>query len=122
MVETNSVQEKEDEEEMTIEKLKSQIQFSEHEAMYGRRTIRATIEISSERTYDPDAFKDTDDLIKQIKEELRISILNRLYEDQRVELSDAIMELRRANPMDYGAVGRSFERIMRAARFQKPST
>lgn len=106
---------------MTIDKLKSLIEFKECETAYGMKSVHAKLEIHSERAYDPNAVMGPVELIKHIKEELRHSILNHIYEDQRDELANAINELLMASPMDYGEMDKARERIMKAARFQKPS-
>lgn len=100
---------------MKAEELKSKIQFESHDVGHNLAMIAGKLEVHAVMEYDQRAIEFSRDL-DEIKERIREMIMRRIYDDQRHELYDALMELFESSPMDYSAMSAAREKILNAAK------
>lgn len=107
---------------MTAEELRAKINFSYELDIYNRRRMRATLVLESELIYDPE-FANTHAL-DEMKDRLRWQILRAIYDDQRRELYNALMDvLRETNGFgaaNWEALDKARSRLIAAAQHQPP--
>lgn len=103
---------------MTAQDIKSKIRFQTTPIFNGRVILTGTLNLSAVLECDTETFQH-----HRADQEARIQdmILRCVYEDQRNELAEAIMELMAAAPMDCNAIDAARCRIMKSARFQQPT-
>lgn len=106
---------------MKAQDLKSKIQFCSEEVSHNRVMITASVEVHAVMEYDKQAVAGIPTAIDDIKDRLREMIMRHIYDDQRAELYDALMDLFKASPMDYAAMDAARGRILDAAKRQRPS-
>lgn len=109
---------------MKAEELKSKIQFESRDVGRNLTMITGKLEVHAVMEYDRreiETYRNGDHALDEIKEHLREMIMRHIYDDQRHELYDALMELFKAAPMDYSAMAAAREKIMHAAKRQRAS-
>jgi hypothetical protein len=107
---------------MKAEELKSKIQFESCDVGHNLAMITGKLEVQAVMEYDRrqiEAYRTCDRALDEIKERLREMIMRQIYADQRHELYDALVELFKADPMDYSAMSTAREKILTAAKRQR---
>lgn len=100
---------------MKADDLKSRIRFEVQEV--GTDTIiTGTLKVSAMACCNQNQFNARTQ--KNLEEHLQETIMRRIYDDQRHELMDALMELLRCEPLDYRAMDAARKRLLDAAKFQ----
>jgi hypothetical protein len=110
---------------MTADELKSRIRFERREVGVGLLIVTATLELSATMEIDRrclDGYSDSHRVLNEIEDKLRETLIRRIYEDQRHDLYDALMDLFKVSPMDFTALSAARERALKAARMQRPNT
>ncbi len=107
---------------MKAEELKSKIQFESREVGHNLTMITGKLQVHAVMGFDRSAIEaqSSDRVLEEIKEQIREMIMRHIYDDQRNELYDALMELSKAAPMDYSAMAAAREKILNAAKRQRP--
>lgn len=106
---------------MKSEELKSKIQFESHDVGHNLTIIIGKLEVRAVVLHDRhqiEAHQNSGRALDEIKERIREMIMRHIYDDQRRELYDALMELFNAAPMDYSAMAAAREKILHAAKRQ----
>lgn len=106
---------------MKAEELKSKIQVETQDAESNQVRIVGKLEVRAVMYYDRQALalsQDAGAVLDEIKERIREMIMRHIYDDQRRELSDALLELFKANPLDYSAMEAARNKILKAAKRQ----
>lgn len=109
---------------MKAEELKSKIQFESRDVGHNLTMITGKLEVHAVMEYDRlaiEAYQNSSRAVDEIKEQIREMIMRHIYDDQRHELYDALMELFKAAPMDYSAMAAAREKILNAAKRQRAS-
>jgi hypothetical protein len=109
---------------MKAEELKSKIQFESRHVGNNLTMITGKLEVHAVMEYDRNAIEshqNSDRALAKIKERIREMIMRHIYDDQRHELYDALMELFKSAPMDYSAMAGAREKILNAAKRQRAS-
>lgn len=109
---------------MKAEELKSKICFESCDVGHSLTMITGKLEVQAVMEYDRraiEAYQDSARALDAIKEQIREMIMRHIYDDQRHELYDALMELFKAAPMDYSAMAAAREKILNAAKRQRAS-
>jgi len=107
--------------DMKADELKSKIQFESRDVSHNLTMITATVQVHAIMEYDQNEVARIPKALDDIKEQLREMVMRHIYDDQRRDLYDALMELFVAAPMDMSAMSAAREKILNAARRQKPS-
>lgn len=104
---------------MNAEEIRNKIQFKTRELPYGVM-VSGSIEFSAAYSIGEDIGGKA---IGHAKESIKERILRSIYEDQRRELFAAVEELLLASSVfaDYDKIGKARERLMKAAKYQKPN-
>jgi hypothetical protein len=105
---------------MKADELRSNIQFKRHDVGPNRTTLIGTLEVHASIDYTAE-FAKHPGALDEIKEQIRERIMRHLYDDQRAALDDALRDLLKAQgAMNYAAQSAACEKLMNAARCQKP--
>ena len=109
---------------MKADELKSKIQFESRDVGHNLTMITGKLEVHAVMEYDRraiESYQNSARALDEIKEQIREMIMRHIYDDQRHELYDALMELFKAAPMDYSAMAAAREKILHAAKRQRAS-
>ncbi len=99
---------------MNAEEIRSKIGFKQRTNAFGNIRLIGGIEFAAEIGVDPYY----PEAIEHAKEHIKERILRNIFEDQRRELVEAMQDFLLANPMDYAAIDKARERLMKAAKYQ----
>lgn len=107
---------------MTTEELKSKILFTTRNldrnglvSITGELLVSCSMRINQ---WEYPSAKAGSDIVDEVKERIRLTILRSIYDDQRKALIEAVEQLMCANPMDYKAINAARDNILKSAQYQ----